>query len=193
MATLSSAGGIYLVADKQSIKFNGTMDIHKVAACLEGLAKGLQDGRIMVDCGDSALTLDVASEVALELEAASKRDKSSIEITVNWPFVHSRAAQGSSPGLLIGGGKELAQPDEQPTPEFKAFNLSTRQECTILNPEIVTMKNGRKMVQGLASDDRKTKVTRILSADVAADADQFVKAAHRSNGRRAHASSKRSS
>jgi amphi-Trp domain-containing protein len=181
------------VADKQSIKFNGRMDIHTVAASLEGLARGLQDGRIMFESGHKSLTLDVASEVALELEAASKRDKSSIEITMNWRLVPARAAQQSSAGLLIGGGRELAQHEEQPTPEFKAFNLSTRQECTILNPEIVTMKNGRRMVQGLASDDGKTKVTRILSADVAADADQFVKAAHRSNGQRAHAGSKRSS
>jgi amphi-Trp domain-containing protein len=193
MATLSSAGGIYLVADKQSIKFNGTMDIHTVAACLEGLARGLQDGRIAVQSGDKSLTLDVAAKVGLELEAASKRDKSSIEITMNWRSVSAGAAQQSSPGLLIGGSKELAQSKEPPAPEFRAFNLSTRRECTILNPEIVTMKNGRRMVQGLASDDGKTKVTRILSADVAADADQIVKAAHRSNGQRAHAGSKRSS
>jgi amphi-Trp domain-containing protein len=193
MATLSSAGRESTLADKQSIKFKGTMDIHAVAACLDGLAQGLQDGRITVESGDNSLTLDVASEVALELEAVSKRDKSTIEIAVNWRFVSSRTAQRSSPGLLIGGGRELAQPEEQPTPEFKAFNLSTRQECTILNPEIVTMKNGRKMVQGLASDDRKTKVTRILSAGVAADADQFVKASHRANGQEAHSGAKQSS
>jgi hypothetical protein len=48
--------------------------------------------------------------------------------------------------------------------EFTAFNLRTRQECTILNPEIVTMRNGRKAVQGTASDDGKTRVFRILGA-----------------------------
>jgi hypothetical protein len=53
--------------------------------------------------------------------------------------------------------------DEMPA-EYKAFNLRTRKECTILNPEIVTMKNGRKAVQGTASDDGKTKVFRIMSA-----------------------------
>lgn len=56
-----------------------------------------------------------------------------------------------------------AEEDSQ-MPEYKAFNLRTRQECTILNPEIVTMKNGRKAVQGIASDDGKTKVFRILGA-----------------------------
>ena len=53
--------------------------------------------------------------------------------------------------------------------EFKAFNLRTRKECTIMNPEIVTMKNGRKAVQGVASDDGKTKVFRILGAKEAAE------------------------
>jgi hypothetical protein len=48
--------------------------------------------------------------------------------------------------------------------EYSAFNLRTRKQCTILNPEIVTMKNGRKAVQGTASDDGKTKVFRILGA-----------------------------
>jgi amphi-Trp domain-containing protein len=181
------------VADKQAIKFNGTMDIHTVAACLEGLAQGLHDGRITVESGDKSLTLDVAAEVALELEAVSKRDKSTIEIAVNWRSVPSRATPRSSSGLLIGGGKEFAQPEEPRAPEFRAFNLSTRQECTILNPEIVTMKNGRKMVQGVASDDHKTKVSRILSAGVAADADQLVKASHRANGQQAHSGAKRSS
>jgi hypothetical protein len=47
--------------------------------------------------------------------------------------------------------------------EITAYNLRTRTQCTILEPEIVTMKNGRKAVRGLASDDGKTKVFRILS------------------------------
>jgi hypothetical protein len=48
--------------------------------------------------------------------------------------------------------------------EWKAFNLKTKQSCTILNPQIVTLKNGRKAVRGIASDDGATPVVRILSA-----------------------------
>jgi hypothetical protein len=48
--------------------------------------------------------------------------------------------------------------------EWKAFNLKTKQSCTILNPQIVTLKNGRKAVRGIASDDGATRVVRILSA-----------------------------
>jgi hypothetical protein len=53
------------------------------------------------------------------------------------------------------------------TEEIRAFNLRTRQACTVKEPEIVVMKNGRKAVRGIASDDGKTKVFRILSADEA--------------------------
>jgi hypothetical protein len=51
------------------------------------------------------------------------------------------------------------------TLELPAYNLRTRQKCTIQDPEIVTMKNGRKAVRGIASDDGKTKVFRILKAE----------------------------
>jgi hypothetical protein len=53
--------------------------------------------------------------------------------------------------------------------EYRAFNLRTRKECSILNPEVVTMKNSRKAVKGVASDDGKTKVFRILGAKAAAE------------------------
>jgi hypothetical protein len=49
--------------------------------------------------------------------------------------------------------------------ELPAYNLRTRQKCTIKEPEIVTMKNGRKAVRGIASDDGKTRVFRILKAE----------------------------
>ncbi|MEX1255120.1 MAG: hypothetical protein WEE64_12350 [Dehalococcoidia bacterium] len=53
--------------------------------------------------------------------------------------------------------------------EYKAYNLRTRKECTIMNSEVVTMKNGRKAVRGIASDDGTTKVFRILGAKEAAE------------------------
>jgi hypothetical protein len=60
-------------------------------------------------------------------------------------------------GQLSVSNKEIPMPQE-----YKAFNLRTRKECTILEPEVITMRNGRKAVQGIASDDKKTKVFRIL-------------------------------
>lgn len=52
-------------------------------------------------------------------------------------------------------------------PEIQAFNLRTRTACTITNPELVTLKNGRPAVRGVASDDGVTIVMRILNAKAA--------------------------
>lgn len=46
--------------------------------------------------------------------------------------------------------------------EVQAFNLRTRRQVTIKDPQVVTMKNGRKAVVGTASDDGTTRVFRIL-------------------------------
>lgn len=51
--------------------------------------------------------------------------------------------------------------------DFTAFNLKTKRRCKILNPELVTLKNGRKAVRGVASDDQTTTVVRILSPEAA--------------------------
>ena len=53
--------------------------------------------------------------------------------------------------------------------EFKAYNLKTKSACTIVNPELVTLKNGRPAVRGVASDDGVTVVVRILSPKAAAE------------------------
>jgi hypothetical protein len=51
--------------------------------------------------------------------------------------------------------------------DLTAFNLRTKKRCNILKPELVTLKNGRKAVRGVASDDGATTVVRILSPEAA--------------------------
>jgi hypothetical protein len=47
--------------------------------------------------------------------------------------------------------------------DIQAYNLRTKRQCIIVNPEVVTLKNGRKAVRGVASDDGKTVVMRMMS------------------------------
>ena len=47
--------------------------------------------------------------------------------------------------------------------ELKAYSVKLRKMVTIKNPEIVTLKNGRKAVRGVASEDPSSKVLRIVS------------------------------
>jgi hypothetical protein len=54
--------------------------------------------------------------------------------------------------------------------EITAYNVKTRKQTTINNPKLVTLKNGRQAIKGIAADDSKTTLFRIISA---ADAKNF--------------------
>jgi hypothetical protein len=51
--------------------------------------------------------------------------------------------------------------------EILAYNVKTRKKTSINNPQLVTMKNGRKAITGVAADDGKTKLYRMISEDEA--------------------------
>ena len=51
--------------------------------------------------------------------------------------------------------------------ELKAYSVKLRRMVTISNPEIVTLKNGRKAVRGVAAEDPSSKVIRIVNAEQA--------------------------
>jgi hypothetical protein len=47
--------------------------------------------------------------------------------------------------------------------EVQGYNVKTRKKTAINNPKLVTMKNGRKAITGIAADDGKTKLYRMVS------------------------------
>ena len=47
--------------------------------------------------------------------------------------------------------------------ELKAYSVKLRKMVDIKDPELVTLKNGRKAVGGVASEDPSSKVIRIVS------------------------------
>ena len=47
--------------------------------------------------------------------------------------------------------------------ELKAYSVKLRKMVDIKDPELVTLKNGRKAVRGVASEDPSSKVIRILN------------------------------
>ena len=48
--------------------------------------------------------------------------------------------------------------------DLKAYSVKLRKMVSIKDPEIVTLKNGRKAVRGVASEDPSSKVITFLSA-----------------------------
>ena len=51
--------------------------------------------------------------------------------------------------------------------ELKAYSVKLRKMVTIKDPEIVTLKNGRKAVRGVAAEDPSSRVMRIVNAEQA--------------------------
>ncbi len=47
--------------------------------------------------------------------------------------------------------------------ELTAYSLKLRKMVAIEDPELVTLKNGRKAVRGVAAEDPSSKVIRIVS------------------------------
>ena len=47
--------------------------------------------------------------------------------------------------------------------ELKAYSVKLRKMVDIKDPELVTLKNGRKAVRGVAAEDPSSKVIRILN------------------------------
>ena len=50
------------------------------------------------------------------------------------------------------------------TMAYTAYSVKLKKNVEIKDPELVTMKNGRKAIKGVAAEDPTQKVFRILSA-----------------------------
>ena len=46
--------------------------------------------------------------------------------------------------------------------ELRAYSVGLKKMVTIKNPELVTLKNGRKAVRGVAAEDPSSRVLRFL-------------------------------
>ena len=58
--------------------------------------------------------------------------------------------------------------------KLTAYSVKLKTVVEIANPQIVTMKNGRKAVQGVASEDPSSKVFRILSDKDVAEVEKQI-------------------
>ena len=58
--------------------------------------------------------------------------------------------------------------------KLTAYSVKLRKVVDIVEPKIVTMKNGRKAVQGFAAEDPTSKVFRILGDKEVAEVEKQV-------------------
>ena len=55
-----------------------------------------------------------------------------------------------------------------------AYSMKLKKTVEIAKPEIVTMKNGRKAVRGVAAEDHTQKVFRIISDSQVAEVEKLI-------------------
>ena len=58
--------------------------------------------------------------------------------------------------------------------KLTAYSVQLRKTVEIAEPKIVTMKNGRKAVQGVAAEDPTSKVFRILGDSQVAEVEKLI-------------------
>ena len=58
--------------------------------------------------------------------------------------------------------------------KLTAYSAKLRKQVEIANPKIVTLKNGRKAVQGVAAEDPTSKVFRILGDSQVAEVEKQI-------------------
>jgi len=90
------------VAGKEKVQFNAMVSAQEAAQYLESLARGMRERSMLLESGDSSLTVEVPDEVKLELEIASDgvKGKSNIDLSISWR--QRREDEAASPaGLLI--------------------------------------------------------------------------------------------
>ena len=58
--------------------------------------------------------------------------------------------------------------------KLTAYSVKLKKRVEIKDPKIVTMKNGKKAVQGVATEDPSSKVFRILSNKDVAEVEKQI-------------------
>jgi len=58
--------------------------------------------------------------------------------------------------------------------KLTAYSVKLKKVVEITNPKIVTMKNGRKAVQGVAAEDPTSKVFRILGDSQVPEVEKLI-------------------
>jgi amphi-Trp domain-containing protein len=99
------------MAQKDKVAFSGTVPPQEAAQYLESLAKGLRERSMLLESGDSSLTLDVGDDIKIEIDVSSdaEKGKSAVELSLSWRQRRDEPDAIAPPGLLIVAGGAPAE------------------------------------------------------------------------------------
>lgn len=95
---------------KDKVQFAGSVPVQEAAQYLESLAKGLRERSMLLESGDTSITIEVPDEVKIEIEVAqdSEKGKGTVELALTWRQRREEEAT-PPPGLLIVAGPAPAE------------------------------------------------------------------------------------
>lgn len=70
------------------VSYKATVPVPEAVAYFEAITDGLRRGSLTLRQGAGTLTLELGSEVQLEIKAASKKRKGKITFTIEWGAPH---------------------------------------------------------------------------------------------------------
>jgi amphi-Trp domain-containing protein len=81
-------------SEKDALEFAAQVSPEEAADYLESLARSLREGAILLESGDSSMTLEVSRSIQFELQASAspEKGKRSLELGLSW-----RAAEQVKP------------------------------------------------------------------------------------------------
>ncbi len=71
---------------KEEVEFEKTVEVDEAVAYLERVAAGLRGGKVLVEEGNSSVSLEVKGPITMEIEADfdSDKQKCSFEVKLEW-------------------------------------------------------------------------------------------------------------
>ena len=70
--------------DKRTVSFEGAVTLDEAIAYLKSLQTALKKGSVFVQNGQEVIGLEPGSEMTMEVEARSKKEKQSIKFALRW-------------------------------------------------------------------------------------------------------------
>lgn len=100
---------------KSSLSLKGSMDPQSLAQLLEDMAKSIKAGTVCLQKGGEFVTLKTSGPMDFAIEAAVKKGKQKLEISVKW----EEAAEMAAPDeITISAVEPELPPREDETPEM---------------------------------------------------------------------------
>jgi amphi-Trp domain-containing protein len=102
---------------KNEITIKSKMETDAVATLLSDLVKSFKEGKVVVQKGNTFVTLNPSGQIEMNLEAAEKKGKQKIEISLNWK--ESLEIEQPEEKILISGQEPVVaeSPADEASPE----------------------------------------------------------------------------